>query len=179
MKYRKVITITDWRFWVVMALAALFALGIATVRILSMEHTEDLNGPGDPSLATITREELLSTSVNYIATMGGSGGEGARSGVEGDLRPYDHERFHLKYRELSGTMTLQATYVTEPVLTLDFDTILTAGNLEIVILIDGEYDRHVDVQGQQTVQIENAAGKTVVVRIAAESAQLELTVSRR
>lgn len=179
MRYRKYIQITDWRFWAVMTLVALMGLGFAIVKILTVEHIADMNGPDDPSVTTMTLEQILSTESGYRASFGGSGGSGEHSGLDWPLEQYDWDRYHLKYRQVSGIMTLQATLVTEPVLVLDFETVLTAGNLEIVILIDGEYDRHVDVRGSQTVEIHDAAGKTVVVRMAAEGAEVELTVSRR
>ena len=179
MRYRKYITITDWRFWVVMALVGLIGLGVAVTKILTADHIEDLNGPDDPSLATITMEQILTTEVNYIASMGGNGGDGEPTGVEGDLSRYDWDNYRMKYKQFSGISTLMATCVTEPLLVLDFQTSLTAGNMEIVILIDGEYDRHVNLQGHQTVEIRDAVGKTVVVRMAAEGAEVDLKISRR
>ena len=74
---------------------------------------------------------------------------------------------------------MHASKIESGTLILDISSELTAGNAEIILLVDDQYHSHVPVGGKQTVTLDDVAGKTVLVRIGCEAAQLELTVERR
>lgn len=63
-------------------------------------------------------------------------------------------------------------------LVLFVTTELTAGNLELVVVVDGEYYCHVPIGKAQRIVVENAKGKLVEVRAGAESARVNVTVTR-
>ena len=81
-------------------------------------------------------------------------------------------------KKISGVKTLHATKSPYDTLTLKFSSQLDAGNLEIVIIVDGEYYCHVPVNQISTVELTNIGNKTVVVKAAAESASLKISVQR-
>ena len=154
------------------------AVGVIIYQQISApSHIEDING-SDNHLAIITMEEINATRNAGIATMGGDGGHGNKSMVDGDYAIYDYDSYDLKYKKVSGIFTLQATKIERDTLTISADSILTAGNAEILVFVDNQYHAHIPTgQGQQIV-LENISGKTVVVKLAAESAALELSISR-
>lgn len=180
MKYSKYIPLKGRGKWLLLAVAALVCAGavLAAMLFSSVQEVEDLNGPDDHSLTSITLEEIISTTGDYTAIMSSTSSSRGDTGVEGRLRDYDCDDCRFQCRSISGIRTLQATVAQSDTLTLEFDITLTAGNLEIVILIDGEYHCHVDIDGPQTVVLEDVAGKTVVVRMGAEDAEVEVSVRR-
>jgi hypothetical protein len=50
--------------------------------------------------------------------------------------------------------------------------------MEIVILVDGAFYAYVPVNSTQTIRLEDVAQKLVVVKIAGESAAMNITVER-
>jgi hypothetical protein len=55
---------------------------------------------------------------------------------------------------------------------------LEEGNLEIIIVVDGEYYAHVPINQTSSVALSDIAGKTVLVKMAAESAKVSVVVKR-
>lgn len=154
------------------------AVGVIIYQQISApSHIEDINGP-DNHLAIITMEEINTTRNAGIATMGGEGGHGDKSMVDGDYAIYDHDSYSLKWKKMSGVFTLQATKVKTDTLTLSVDSMLTSGNAEILVFIDGQYYKHIPVGQDQQIVLENISEKTVVVKLGAESAEIELSISR-
>lgn len=170
--------------YVTVAMIAICAIFIITAvaiiinkTISAPSHIEDINGL-DNHLASITMEEIATTRGVGTATMGGEGGHGNKSLVDGDYAIYDYDSYSLKWKKMSGVFTLQATKVETDTLTLSVDSLLTSGNAEILIFIDDQYYKHIPVGEDQQIVLESISGKTVVVKLAAESAEIELSISR-
>lgn len=140
---------------------------------------EDTNGPEDTSLALITQEELIADNLGMSAYMSVSSGHGEPTQVTGKFADVDYESRSCSWKKISGGVTIHSSKIENGTLILDITSELTAGNAEIIILVDGQYHSHVPVGGKQTVVLDDVAGKTVLVRIGCEAAQLELTVERR
>ena len=137
---------------------------------------EDTNGAFDTSLTTVCVEDVQTN--RYSATMLQSRNVGSNTNVGGRLNPYDFDFCTVSARRISGVLTIQATNVDSDKLTLEIDSTLTAGNMEIFIIVDGEVVRTAEVNKAETVTLTDIAGKDVVVKIGAESAEMSISVKR-
>lgn len=137
---------------------------------------EDTNGVVDTSLTTVCVEDVLTNS--YSAIMLQSRNVGSNTNVGGILKKYDFDSCTVSARSLSGVLTIQATNVDADELTLEIDSTLEAGNMEIFIIVDGEVAQQAEVNKTQTITLTDIAGKDVVVKIGAESAEMEIAVNR-
>ena len=81
-------------------------------------------------------------------------------------------------KKFSGIDTLQATQTDSNSMTLTVESTLNSGNMEIIIVIDGEYYQHIPTGSKQTIVLEDIAGKLVLVKMAAESADVRVVVER-
>ena len=79
---------------------------------------------------------------------------------------------------ISGILTRQATNVDAEELTLEIDSILQSGNLEIFIIVDGEVAQKAEVNKTKIITLTDIAGKDVVVKIGAERACVQIGVKR-
>ena len=137
---------------------------------------EDTNGAFDTSLTTVCVEDVQTN--RYSATMLQSRNVGSGTNVGGRLNQYDFDFCTVSARQISGVLTIQATNVDSDKLTLEIDSTLEAGNMEIFIIVDGEVVRTAEVNKAETVTLTDIAGKDVVVKIGAESARMEISVKR-
>ena len=158
---------------------ALF-FGVLTIisHPISGEHIEDTNGDGDSNLAVIELEELLYISNRYTTAFSHCGQQGKRTNVSGELKECDYDVVTFGCKKVSGIMTLQVTQVNYDQLALQIETSLLSGNMEMIILVDGQYYDHVELNKNTRITLDNIANKTVVVRFAAESAQTEISITR-
>lgn len=162
--------------YVAFVLYGIYTLGESTRPYHKMQDT---NGPEDTSLALITQEELIAGNLGGSAYMSVSSGHGESTKVTGEFADVDYERRSCRWGKVSGGFTVHSSKIESGTLILEITSELTAGNAEIIILVDGQYHSHVPVGGTHTVTLDDVAGKTVLVRIGCEAAQLELTVERR
>ena len=139
---------------------------------------EDTNGALDTSLVTVTREDVLARENSYSAIMLQSRNVGSDTNVGGRFDEYDSDFCAVSARKISGVLTIQATNVNAEKLTLKIDSTLMAGNMEIFLIVDGEVMRMAEVNKTETITLMDIAGKDVVVKIGAESAQMEVSVKR-
>lgn len=140
----------------------------------------DTNGLVDTSLAIITQEEIINGEQACSAyNVSGGVGRGEKTKAEIQWEDLDYDQIHYKFGKITGIKTMHASKIESGTLILDISSELTAGNAEIIILVDDQYHSHVPVSGKQTVTLDDVAGKTVLVRIGCEAAQLELTIERR
>lgn len=139
---------------------------------------EDTNGIENKSLALIEFDDIISKNNHYSSLGSHSTKTGSCTKVEGKLKNYDYQECSYSYQKISGIMTLQATKTTKDQITLEISSQLEEGNLEIVIVIDGQYYSHVPINQISTIVLSNIAEKTVVVKMAAESAKLSISIKR-
>lgn len=138
----------------------------------------DTNGAEDTSLVYITLDEILSTTYNYSATWEEHSRDGQQTLVPASLASTDYDTIVYRCKQIDGIQTLQTSIVNEDTVVLNIRSEVKSGNMEIVILVDNEYYDHVPVNCQQTVRLDEIAGKTIIVRMAAEGAEVDLTVER-
>lgn len=152
--------------------AAFFALFAPSVDI------EDTNGVADTSLVTIGLNDLVSSPNHYSAISSYTSYKGSNTTVVGTMKDYDHQECAFSCQKISGVMTVQATKTKCDTLTLDISSQVDSGNMEIVVIVDGQYYDHIPINQSNTVILSNVADKLVAVRIGAESAKMNVTVKR-
>lgn len=141
-------------------------------------NIEDTNGINNTNLTMITIDEILSSSDEYSAKIVTFSNSGEQTNVTGRLKGVDYDRCSFSSKKISGVKTLQATKSNSESMTLEIQSNLTAGNMAIIIMIDGNYHSHVKLNQTDTIVLDDIAGKTVLIKLAAESAQVEVLVSR-
>jgi hypothetical protein len=175
-KKAKMIT---WIISGVIAFTTLIAvLVLALSNHIGSSHIDDINGTDDPSLAVITKEDFISVNNDYTATLTSESQTGQQTNVNEPLEDCDYTRCSVSAKRASGIHTLQATQTDANSITLHVESTLSGGNLEIIIVIDGEYDQHIPVNSKQSIVLEDVAEKLVLVKMAAESAEVNIVVER-
>ena len=142
-------------------------------------ETEDLNGEDDTTLAVLSEKEICAEDNDCYCVVYGFSPSGAPSypTVE-DWHDADHIEASAQ-TPLSGVSLLQMTYGKEDTIVFTVECQRTAGNVRIVLLDENLniiHDFDVDKKSQHTV--EDANGKTFEIRVAGESAEFTVTVSR-
>lgn len=158
-------------------IASVFLL-IIVLQFLVPEPFVDSNGPEDTSLITLSLDDLLSSEQTGSHWSVSSGGNGAQTNVSGTLTSKDYDETYLYCKRSDGVTIMQATNIGSDSLVLHIDSTLTSGNMEIIVMIDDEYYCHVPVNSTEIVSLEHISGKTVLVKIGAEGAEIDLTVTR-
>jgi len=157
----------------------IFCVGFVLMCISNNSHIEDRNGSEQTNLAEIKREDILTSDDDFTAFSHGESFSGSRTNVDGELKKYDWQYCSFKSNKISGVKTLQATKTDSQTITLDFSSQLEKGNLEIVIIIDGKYYTNAFINESYSITLTDIAGKTVIVKLAAESASVNVSVSRK
>ena len=142
-------------------------------------ETKDLNGEDDFSLAVLTDEDICAEDNVCYCVVFGLDTSGAKSYANKD---YLHDGDVVKASAttpLSGVSLLQTTYGTEETITFTVECDRTKGNVRIVLLdenLDIIHDFSVTEKSSYTVN--NAKGKEFEIRVAGESAEFTINVSR-
>ena len=139
---------------------------------------EDINGAADTSLAAIQLNDIVSSSDHYSAFSSYTSYKGASTTVTGTMKDRDYQECAFSCQKISGIMTVQATKTKSDTLTLDVFSQVESGNMEIVVIVDGQYYDHIPVNQSSSIVLSNVADKLVVVKIGAESAKMKVTVKR-
>ncbi|MBO5866925.1 MAG: hypothetical protein J6Q55_02600 [Clostridia bacterium] len=133
-----------------------------------LEHIEDVNGEADTSLATITKEEAVAWTKNYLAD-----NEVEVAATQADpWAKYSSDKF-------SGARNIFQAKVGQEIpqgigtIMFKFNVDVSAGNFYIVLLQDGVVYAEVSTTGSSTITVNNPSGHYVVL-IAGESAKVSL-----
>lgn len=179
-KLRKIQRYSSPKYIVVIcvSLVAVCVAALLLSLLLPTAGIEDTNGPDNTNLTVITMDEILSDADEYSSYLSKSTRKGSQTNASGRLSTYDYQECSFSCKRISGVMTLQATKIPYNTLTLKCSSQLDAGNLEIVIVVDGEYYCHVPIDQIASVELTDIGSKTVVVKVAAESATLNVSVQR-
>ncbi len=142
---------------------------------------EDLNGAEDASLNTITSEMVLENNRSSTL-MSHKGHDGNSTKAEYPFKEYDWDECRFGAKQMHGVMTLQATKIDTDRLTIKISSELKSGNAEFFVIIDGQITERVPASMPDgklfILELENIAGKTVVVKLAGESAEIEVKLLR-
>lgn len=148
------------------------------------EHHEiriaDTNGATDFTLQTITAEKIVNTSFGATQLFWSQFHDGGQSDISDRFQQeVDYDEVTTKAQEFSGVDVVHATKSNSESLTLTITSTITAGNFAIVIVVDGRYYCNVEINQMQEIRLDNIANKTVLVKIAGESAEYEVNVVRK
>ena len=168
--------------WIVYA--SLILIVIAVICLIGMYlfpsvEIEDMNGPNRSNVVTITKDRIISTDNNYSALGAIFTSSGSATSVTGELEKYDYDVCYYSYKNISGIKTLHATKSAQNNLTLAISSTLESGNMELFLIIDGQYYDSIQANESKTVILNNISCKTVVIKMAAESARVKVSISRK
>ena len=173
MRLRKVLSI-------LVCLCTMLSLCSCTLLINKFKvETKDLNGEDDFSLAVLTDEDLCAEDNVCYCVAFGLNTSGSKSYADED---YLHDGDTVEASAatpLSGVSLLQLTYGTTETITFTVECARTKGNVRIVLLdenLDIIHDFSVTEKSSYTVN--NAKGKEFEIRVAGESAEFTINVSR-
>lgn len=141
---------------------------------------EDQNGD-DISLAVLSDEDICADLVNSYCAMSTQSYVGENSFPEENLYTHDRDKVEATAKTpFSGVGIVQITYGKSDTIVFTVTSQLTSGNLRIVLL---DYDNltilhDFAVNTTDTFTLTNANGGEYDLRIAGESAEFSLSVSR-
>lgn len=139
----------------------------------------DTNGEQNISLNTITKEDILNDKYLPTKMWFGDSQEGGQSDISDEkLKKTDYDKVSFSAKTFSGVDVLQATKVDSDKLVLDISSEVKSGNFAVMVVIDGEYYCDVDVNTTTQVELENISGKTVLLKIAGENAEIRVSAQR-
>ena len=140
----------------------------------------DSNGADDYSLAVLKQSDIVNTLSEYTMLNFGISRDGEQSLIDDKkLKKSDFDKVSMTTHDFSGVDVLQSTKTDKANLVLTLTSSIEAGNLEIVILVAGEYYCNVKTNQTEDVTLENVKNKTVLVKIAGESADFRIQVERK
>ena len=142
-------------------------------------ETKDLNGEDNFSLAVLTDEDICAENNVCYCVLFGLNASGSKS-FENEDYLHDGDTVEASAATpLSGVSLLQLTYGTSETITFTVECARTKGNVRIVLLdenLDIIHDFSVTEKSSYTVN--NAKGKEFEIRVAGESAEFNVTISR-
>lgn len=153
------------------------AVPMAIMNLETPEHYSDTNGAKDGNLAVID-DAQLEAEASYSALLFSESQSGDSTNAEWPYEKCDFDLCRYSSKRLDGVMNAQATYTDKAAVNLRIDSALNSGNMEIFILIDGKIYASVPVGGVEEIRIDNAADKLILVRVAAECADMSVSISR-
>lgn len=142
-------------------------------------ETKDMNGEDDHSLVVFNEEDICAENNDCYCTLYTVVPTGNYS-YEGQKLLQDGDSIEAIARSpLSGVALLQATYGKEDTIVFTVECNRTKGNLRIVLL-DEELNiiHDFDINGTSQFTVNNAKGKEFEIRVAGESAEFVINVSR-
>ena len=165
---------------VLLCLCMVLSLGGCTLLTNKFKvETEDLNGEEDFSLAVLTDEDICAEENVCYCLAFGLNVSGSKSYADED-HLHDGETVEASAATpLSGVSLLQLTYGMTEAITFTVECTRTKGNARIVLLdenLDIIHDFSVTEKSSYTVN--NAKGKEFEIRVAGESAEFTVNVSR-
>ena len=172
--------------WTVL-LCILLTVGIAKVSYeikinldIHKEQTiKDTNGQEDFSLNSITRKEIYETFNNCTMKSFGTATEGNSTDTEDRmLQKIDYDYVSKHAKEFSGITTIHATKTDMNQMTLSITSNVIEGNFVVVIMVDDMYYTDVEINKSAEITLTDIQNKTVLVRIAGESASYKIQIER-
>ncbi len=165
--------------------AAVLAVIIATATIAAVSTSckpiEDLNGPGDKTLATLTETDLMKISGSISS---GSSRKSGRQSIQREdddySADYDFDNIELEFSKLNGTQKAMVTYLEKgESLTIEFSSSITAGNFTAVLLSpEKNILGRAEADKAVTLKITTRSEGDHILVVAGESAAGSIKISR-
>lgn len=164
---------------VVSAIALIIGFAVMVTTMLdTSSDVADTNGIADTSLAVIDINDAAGDSEYYSCHKSYTSVTGGRTQVRGNQEKHDHDTVTFQSEKISGIMVLQVTKSPFNQATFTIDSTLERGNMEIVIVVDGVIFDTIPANKLSQITLTDVADKMIVVKIAAESAQVRICVER-
>ena len=152
---------------------------IATSNYIDSFDIDDVNGARNTNLAVIRHEEVISTNNSAAMSNAWTQHNGNQTKVTGVMDEHDYDECMLKCKKISGIIVVQATKTNNDYVVLEISSEVVRGNMEIFIVLDGQIFDCVPVNQTCSITVPNTAGKTLLVKVAAESAEMKISVKRK
>ena len=167
------------KFWIILAIVLILLIGVLVFDFITTKNRtiEDING-SDTALAVLTNEDILLDDHTWIGSSCNEGLYGKHTNVSTDHIRTDYDKSSFHCEKFSGIKTMQTTNIGTDILTLNIESILEYGNMEIFIIVDDTIYEEVPVGQAYTTTLTGIAGKNIIVRYGAESAKIDITVTR-
>ena len=164
----------------VVAFILIFALWrvLSTVLYHQNNSIADTNGSANFSLNTLTQEDILSERYGYTMYASSTRGEGNSTNVGYEWEEEDRDLRSMSAKSFSGVTVLQSTKVNTDTLMLDINSTVDSGNFRIVITVDGVFYDDVEINQNVRVELNNIQNKTILIKLAGESAAFQASVTR-
>ena len=133
----------------------------------------DTNGQEDFTPVTITVEDVINRKKideNMFFNSSGSGEVDAPEGFSSCHRYSHKSRSYNGYREILKLESKSNTIV------IDSTSSVASGNFKMFILIDNEYYKDLNINGTDSITIENANGKVITLYIIGEDANINFEI---
>ena len=174
-----------WYILLVFIIPLAFAFIFASIKIaeaFSLHKNQiivDENGANDFSLNTLTKEDIINKIDDCTKLAFGKGGDGKRTNItEKQLLESDYDKVNMYAKQFSGVEVVQATKCSSSIVHLDITSTVEEGNFVIIIQIDGAIYEEIEANSTKTVKLEDINEKTILVKIAGESASYNITINR-
>lgn len=165
-----------WIIWVIVGSIA--TLGICVIMFFSDDsHIPDTNGI-DTNVVTISEEQITNSSVLSISTMASEGKKGGKTNVSTVERDCDYDIITLRSKKLSGVRRLQATQTECNTASFTVSSLLLEGNAQLFVYVNGEKYQEIPINQEVTFTLTDISSKLILIKIAAESANIEIEISR-
>ena len=138
---------------------------------------EDTNGPENFALETISDDKLRNLEVSYTAIRAEHGQDGERHNAS-RCWEHDFDEVYYKAESASGVKVLQATKSLSDTLNLSIKNSVESGNCKIVVVVDDEIYKEIELNSETNLTIENVLNKEIFVVFGSESANVEIEILR-
>ena len=180
-KHKIALIITSSILATVLVWGLIIGLIIAKVEKSYREDViQDINGESDYSLAVITQEQIDSTKYDkYVSFNSGGSADGQKSDIKDNrLREVDRSRSSVRAKSFNGIRILSATKTEADTIAFEITSTVESGNFEIMIYIDDVYYSDVNINTTEKLTIENISGKTILIKIIGENANMRVEATR-
>lgn len=180
-KHKIALIITSCILATVLIFGLIIGLIVAKlVKSYNEDVIKDINGVSDYSLAVITQDKIDSIEYEkYFSFMSGYSFNGERSDIEDKrLREVDHTESSASAKSFNGVKMLNATKTESNVIEYEITSSVESGNFAIMIYIDDVYYSNVNINTTEKITLENISGKTVLIKIIGEDANMRVVAVR-
>ena len=166
--------------WIIIGVFVLISIYFGSKIFLGGRQIEDQNGDADKSICIISDAEIESSVSDYeaIGSYVNSKDNNA-SGIVGEFEKYDNAYTEFGFLKVTGIYLCNAYKGAGKEVTYTVDSIVEKGNVRIIITDENQkilYD--IPIDGVESLTFNAESGKTYFLKFVAESAKLELNITR-
>ena len=167
------------KVFVVLAIYSILLSIIIVVMLFIAESKviDDTNGIENFALQTISDDMLRKAENTFTASKVEHGNYGEKTYVSRNAVA-DFDRVAYCAETSSGVQVLQATKSLSDTLKLTIKNSIVSGNCKIVVVVENEIYKEIELNSETTLTIENVLNKEIFVVIGCESAKVDIEILR-